>query len=244
MRDEARSVYLKSLTIENLNELRKAKNRLTKSFRNSKKDFYDKYANFKGKAKSVFDAYNHFCKDEKKNEIELDVEQFNAFFATIGSKLAENYNTNNFICKTKLVEHTIFLPEFTTDEVVSAIENLKNSSSVGHDGISNIILKISITVIAPVLTVIFNNCLNKGIFPDNFKKACVLPLLKDGSREDPSNYRPISLLSSMSKVFEKILFKRMWSFCKKFNIISNRQFGFQPKISCMQMTPLFTPLVR
>ena len=131
------------------------------------------------------------------------------FFASIGSKLAENCNINNFICKTKLVEHTIFFPEFSSDEVVSAMENLKNSSSVGHDGISNIILNISITIIAPVLTDIFSNCLNKGIFPDNFKKACVLPFDKDGSREDPSNYRPISLLSSMSKVFKKLHFNRM-----------------------------------
>ena len=137
-------MYLKSPTIENLNGLRKAKNRPTKSIRNSKRDFYDKYANFKGKAKSLFDAYNHFCKDEKKNEIELDVEQFNAFFATIGSKLAESYNINNFICKTKLVEHTIFLPKLTTDEVVCVIENFKNSSSFGHDGISNIIWKFQL----------------------------------------------------------------------------------------------------
>ena len=79
LRDEAISGYLISSSIENLNELRKAKNRLTKSIRNSKRDFRDKYGNFKGKAKSVFEAYNHFCKDEK-NEIELDVEQFNAFF--------------------------------------------------------------------------------------------------------------------------------------------------------------------
>ena len=95
------------------------------------------------------------------------------------------------------------------------------------------------------MTGIFNNCLNKGIFSNDFKKACVLPLPKDRSREDPSSsYRPISLLSSLSKVFEKLLLNRINSFCKKFKTITNRPFGFQPKISCIHALIEFTEYLR
>ena len=71
-----------------------------------------------------------------------------------------------------------------------------------------------------------------GIFPDTLKIAKVIPIHKTGSRTDVSNYRPISLLSLFSKVYEKIMYSRLVSFLSKYNLIYTRQYGFRPQHSC------------
>ena len=124
-------------------------------------------------------------------------------------------------------------------EVSASIRSLKNKASSGHDGISNKIVKTSISVISHPLTKLFNQCINLGYFPSNIK-----PLFKNGSKNDPSCYRPISLLSSLSKVFEKILFNRMMHFIKKFKIINENQFGFQQRKSCKNALISFTEFLR
>ena len=129
-------------------------------------------------------------------------------------------------------------------EVSASIRSLKNKASSGHDGISNKIVKISISVISHPLTKLFNQCINLGYFPSEWNLAKKKPLFKNGSKTDPSCYRPISLLSSLSKVFEKILFNRMMHFNKKFKIINENQFGFQQRKSCKNALTSFTEFLR
>jgi hypothetical protein len=80
------------------------------------------------------------------------------------------------------------------------IKSLKTKSSYGYDEISTNILIISIPYIISPLTYICNQPLAQGIFPDRLKFALVKPIFKNGSKYEPSNYRPISLLSTFSKV--------------------------------------------
>ena len=82
--------------------------------------------------------------------------------------------------------------------------------------------------IVPSLTKLFNLCLAQGIFPDMWKQANVLPLFKKGDPSDTANYRPVSLLSCVSKIFERIVFKHLYNFITDNNILSNHQSGFQP----------------
>lgn len=77
------------------------------------------------------------------------------------------------------------------------------------------------------LTFLFNKILSENIFPRAFKVAKVKPLYKAGDRNDVSNYRPVSLISSLSKVFEKILKRRITSYLDKYTILSDRQYGFR-----------------
>ena len=100
-------------------------------------------------------------------------------------------------------------------EVASVIEALKNKKSCGRDGISSEILKSCSPINERYLALAFNKCIDEGVFPDIFKLAKVVPLFKKGDKKDPANYRPISLLRSLSKVFEKILNNRMIRFTKK-----------------------------
>ena len=108
---------------------------------------------------------------------------------------------------------------------------MKNKQSAGHDDISNFILKGVISSIADPLEYIFNKSILSGVFPEQMKIAKVIPLFKKGDKLDPSNYRPISLLSTLSKILEKIIFKRTINFFNKHTVFTNSQFGFRQKHS-------------
>lgn len=111
--------------------------------------------------------------------------------------------------------------------VTWSIKCLKPSFSKGVDNIPNFIVKGCSSILTPLLTNIFNTCLSKGNFPTLWKKAIVLPLHKKGCRHKINNYRPISLLCTFSKVFEKIIHKFL-SFHTN-NRLFTCQHGFVPK---------------
>ena len=92
-------------------------------------------------------------------------------------------------------------------------------------------IKIACDVIAPVLAKIFNMCVDECIFPENLKEGCVIPIHKKGDRSNSGNYRPISLLSPFSKLFEKCILTQLNSFFSKHKLINSSQFGFQKKTS-------------
>lgn len=122
----------------------------------------------------------------------------------------------------------IFHKRHRAADVLNSITSLKDDTSAGFDKISvKILKKISKRIIDP-LTYIFNVCLKQGIFPDKFKLAIVKPLYNPGSKDNVSNYRPISLLCNFSKILEKIVKSRLILFLEKNNLISKNQFGFQP----------------
>ena len=111
------------------------------------------------------------------------------------------------------------------------LECLKTSRSSGHDGISVFLLKRIIINIATPLSYIFNLSISTGKCPSSFKTAKVIPVFK---KDDPSlltNYRPISILPSMSKILEKIIYKRLYIFLQVNDILIPNQYGFRKKYS-------------
>ena len=126
---------------------------------------------------------------------------------------------------------SMYLFNTSVEEVLKLISLLKLSKAPGMDGISNYIIKITADIIAPILTTLFNDCQKKGIFPDPLKIAKIVPIHKGGPKDNPTNYRPISLLPQIGKIFEKILEKRIVKFCNKYNIITSHQFGFRKGFS-------------
>jgi hypothetical protein len=100
-------------------------------------------------------------------------------------------------------------------------------NSSGYDGISTKLLKISSSFISSPLTYICNKSISLGIFPDRLKYAVVKPLFKEGDRSSISNYRPISMLSSYSKVFEKVTYNQLQEHLCKYSILAEEQFGFR-----------------
>ena len=102
------------------------------------------------------------------------------------------------------------------------------TKTTGLDKIPSKILKIGSSIIALSLTFIFNLSLSSGIFIDDSKNARVCPIYKGNDRRDKGNYRPISILPIISKVFEKNVFQQLYHHLKVNSILSNFQFGFRP----------------
>jgi len=121
------------------------------------------------------------------------------------------------------------LKNTTTYEIDKIIHSIKCKDSSGYDEISTKILKISAPYVLSPLTFIFNNILTTGVFLERLKFSEVKPLHKKGVTTDFSNYRPISLLTSFSKIIEKIIYNRLYSYLIDNNILVNEQFGFRGK---------------
>ena len=155
---------------------------------------------------------------------------FNNHFSTIGANLAKEIppsekNCSDFLGKSN--PNSIFFTPTTRYEIIDIVSTLKNNKSAGHDEINNYILKGVILSIADPLEYIFNESLLTGQVPEQMKIAKVIPLFKKGDHLDTSNYRPISLLSTLSKILERIIYKRTINFLKTHNVLTNSQFGFR-----------------
>jgi len=124
-------------------------------------------------------------------------------------------------------------------EVNKIINSIKCKDSAGYDEISSRILKKSAPYIIPPLIFICNKILSTGIFPERLKFAEVKPLLKKGDPTNCSNYRPISILTSFSKVIEKIIYKRLYYYLIDNKILVKEQMGFQEKLSTDTATYAF-----
>jgi len=115
----------------------------------------------------------------------------------------------------------------TENEVINTYLTLKTKKSSGYDGISSMILKYCAKVISKLFSHICNFSLTNGIFPDRCKYALVLPVYKQGKRTNRSNYQPISLLLSLSKVLEIMMFNRLNQHLNSNRIIVSEQCRFR-----------------
>ena len=113
---------------------------------------------------------------------------------------------------------------------VKYIQSLNMNKALGHDNISPLFLKTARDIVAPFLQVFIDFSFKNGIFPDNCKTAKIFPLHKKGDVNNPSNFRPISILSCFSKIYEQVLYNRLVKFLDK-HVITPSQYGFQKGIS-------------
>ena len=160
-----------------------------------------------------------------------------SYFATVGTKFANaikppNVKVSSYTRKIKRNQNSLFLVPTTSTEISNLIRDLPNKSSSGFDQINNKLLKTISVEISKPLEIIFNESLHSGIFPEKMKIAEVIPLYKGKSKFEPGNYHPISLLLTMSKILEKLLYKRTYAFLDNNNQIYHSQYGFRSKHSC------------
>ena len=107
------------------------------------------------------------------------------------------------------------------------ISKLNSKKAPGADDLSVVLLKKLKNLISPILSILINESFKKGIYPNCLKIAKVIPIYKGGTKSCPGNYRPISLLSIVNKIVEKIIYVRLISFFDKHSIIKQNQFGFR-----------------
>ena len=128
-------------------------------------------------------------------------------------------------------EHHFNFITITESETLSIINKLKGKNSSGKDEISYKLLQSIKDEIAKPLTIIINQSLKTGVFPDTLKIAKVKPLYKKGDNFCLNNYRPISLLPTIFNFFERVMFTKLYSYLNANNLLSEQQYGFRSQHS-------------
>lgn len=134
---------------------------------------------------------------------------------------------------------------FTTLEELLQFKRIMNSKhSAGVDGISNHMLKRMPQSFFEFLTILMNQCIARKYFPQQWKLTTITPLLKAGQQKDNiKSFRPISLVSNVSKLLERVIMRQLRSFSDEMNLIPPNQFGFRPKHSCNDALTIVSALI-
>ena len=163
-------------------------------------------------------------------------DNFNVFFANIEAKLSAGSNQRN--CAPSYSDylnnptpHRFTFSTINESYYLSIINKLKNKNSSGNDEISNKLLKPIGNELSKPLTIIINQCLLTGIFPDLLKIAKVKPLFKRGDTAQLNNYRPISRLPTIPKVFERVIYSQLYAYFNDNNLMTEQQYGFRAQHS-------------
>ena len=228
-------------TDESWNKYKDLHNEYLKNITTSKKSFennrYKKLQDNCGKKawwKTVKDLLGHAQDssvptiNRNGNQIsnsECKAQIFNEYFSShsrIDTSSSE-LPANNVVANVKLSRISI-----TVKDVYDILCNLKTDKAMGPDGVSPRLLKMCARELAPSLARLINLSLNQGHFPNCWKLANVLPLFKGGNQHEVDNYRPVSLLSCLSKVMERAIFKYVFNFFRENLQISIHQSGFIP----------------
>ena len=172
----------------------------------------------------VIDANGH-----KQTDSATVNNTFNQYFSEVGFRLASKIPpTSKFpTANIKSVPYSMFLEPITEEEVTHYIRSLNDHKSAGATEIPIKCIKLSNVIISPILTVIFNRCITEGIFPDDLKIAQITPIFKKGSQALCGNYRPISVLSPCSKIFEKYFHKQISAYLLKNKLIAPHRYEFR-----------------
>ncbi len=243
--------YRSSPTDSNKRSLVNYRNTLTSVIRTAKKKYYcnlldDQKHNLKQTWKILNDLLGRNRKQDLPDCFDIDgkstsdyktiADGFNNFFTNIGPNLADKIPTtdvpfDNFLDNIASPLHSFFLTPTDPDEVIKLCGTLRSGASPGDDDIRPDIVKVVKLEIAPVLVHIFNLSIITGIVPDKLKYAKVVPIFKSGDSTSCNNYRPISILPVFSKVFERIIHKRLYNFLSHHNLLHHSQFGFRTNYS-------------
>ena len=203
-----------------------------------------------GNSKKLWHEIKKICniKNKKSDKSELisnnkspttALNTVNDYFSTVGEKLAMETLNKLDVTEMKLASnnepystsinspHSFFFTPTDVVEITKIITQLKTESAPGYDGINNKILKYCAHVLAPPITFLCNLSLFTGTVPDCLKIANICPIHKSGDSKDPANYRPISLLTGVSKILEKLVNGRLLIYLERNKLLSDNQYGFR-----------------
>ena len=161
-------------------------------------------------------------------------ESFNEFFSSVATKVRSKIPASRHNFSTWLQnphQHSIFLSPSDPDEIQTILNSFSKNKASGPNSIPLNILNIVSQEISIILSNLVNLSFLTGIFPSKLKEAMVIPVFKNGSPLSTENYRPISLLSNIDKVYQKLMHKRLVKFLENTNCLYPLQFGFRPKHS-------------
>ena len=204
---------------------------------------FDSLKNDPKKAWQVINKFLDKAKDKTKFNIKISSNEFTEDTDIISTEFSEDYKSSvneliesspDFSCELpetiEMNQSSMFFYPTDRREIAEIINGLKPNnfhlSEIPVALLQSICHNLSI-----ILEHIFNLCFEKHVFPDVLKVAHIIPIFKKGSKHLVENFRPISLLNPIAKIFEKLMYRRLLSFFQKFELLSKYQFGFLPKKS-------------
>ena len=149
------------------------------------------------------------------NDPNVIANKFNSYFTSISTNIQSKIHSSHTNFYKYLKEpnaHSFFLSPTDSLEISTLISKMNNRKSSGPNSLPTFILKQINKEVSVVLSKLFNLSFANGVFPDILKYSSVLPLFKKGSKLLCGNYRPISLLSNISKLLEKLMYARLYRF--------------------------------
>ena len=224
-------------------EFKKQRNKVNSLKRKSKRSFLQNILVNSKDSRTTWKAINiltNRCSSRNQQIIrDISPDMLNNHFATIAERTVsidrskENmfYHLKDFI-DNKSIYSQFNLQHLSVFEVSKIISSLKHSRSRDLDGLDAKILDLAGPVITDSLTYLYNLCIDKAYIPLKFKQAKVIPLFKSGDPSNPSNYRPISILSTIAKPLEKHLQKCLYTYVVENDLLHVDQSGFRKNHSC------------
>lgn len=234
-------------------KFKKLKNKVNNLRKYLKTKFVEEKLNKAGKdTKKVFNVLNSLCGKSKKQSDKIEyikntegrvisgeqeiVEQFNTHFSTIGQNLAQHIPTPQNQFQEEETPNTIYLEPTYIVEIYNIVQSLKNNCAPGEDNITKNDIVLLFDSVGDIIVNLINTTLSSGIFPDELKIAKITPIFKKGSHTELGNYRPISVLTTFSKIVEKVIKSRTIAFVEKYFKFDKYQYGFQKKSNTLGAT--------
>ena len=240
--------YIKHPTIENKTKYKKLKSFVEKHTNKAKHDYYTKYFKMhQNDSRKQWTMINQILNRKKKfseriTKLVVDgkvltntadiTEAFNNYFTNIAKDLKKHNNCHQTQTTTNTAHrsyNTLKLDPCSATEISDIIKSFQNKAT---SDTSIQALKHAEIELIPILTHIIGSSLTQGIFPSSLKCAKVIPLHKGDSKIEISNYRPISLLPTFSKIYERAMHTRIYDFLNRNNLIFASQYGFRKGHSC------------
>ena len=237
--------YMKSRTQDSKQKYLNYRNKLKTVLKRAEREYYNnKFTILQGNIRNTWRLVNSIINKGKKcclvdnfskdgitisNDTEI-VNQFNQYFSSVGKELAaviphSKSHFSSFLTGSYLNSFSL---HFTNaNEILNVVSDFQSKTSAGYDCIPVNIMKTSIACVVKPLVNIINSSFRCGKFPDQLKIAKICPIFKDGKHDLFTNYRPISVLPSFSKIFEKLAYLRLESYLKSKLILNDNQFGFR-----------------
>ena len=243
---------------------KKYRNLLSTLMRRSKQAYFDKYfeanwSNIKNTWKGIKSPITlKFVASNVPTVLSLDngdtitnpydiANTFNNYFASIAETTKKNIKYSHKHFSDYLANengNSIFLQPTDKEEIANIISSLNSNKASGPNSIPYRILLLLKNEISKQLAELFNLSFMTGVFSLVLKTAKVVPVFKKDSKLDYSNYRPISLLSNVEKILEKLMYNRLYTFLNSNNIIYSLQFGFRQQYSTSQALVNITENIR
>ena len=153
----------------------------------------------------------------------------NKHFSSVGSSLASGIQASDIEPESYLIptDNAFCLQSVSVNKVCKLLKNLDSKKATGLDNIPCKLLKLAADIVSPSLTHIFNCSIKTGIFPSNWKLAKVTHFFFKGAKLDANNYRPISVIPAVAKIFEKAIHDQLYEYLNTNNLLSNCQSGFR-----------------